>query len=89
MLWETNQSRSLLHERLSPVNFGDYRSLNQVFEDAAAWRYPQVNLTAPDHEPLRVRAVCRRDFRLYPACAPGGRRQRCRRSACRVAAAVS
>jgi len=37
MLWENNQSRSLSHERLSPVNFGDYRSLTQVFEDAAAW----------------------------------------------------
>jgi predicted permease len=57
MLWETNRSRSLPHERLSPVNFGDYRSLTHVFEDAAAWWYPQVNLTAPDREPLRVRAV--------------------------------
>src|SRR5215213_7283275 len=57
MLWETNSSRSLPHERLSPVNFGDYRSLTQVFEDAAAWWYPQVNLTALDREPLRVRAV--------------------------------
>jgi len=57
MLWENNQSRSLSHERLSPVNFSDYRSLTQVFEDAAAWWYPQVNLTAIGREPLRVRAV--------------------------------
>ena len=36
MLWETNGARSLLHERLSPVNFGDYRALTQVFDAAAA-----------------------------------------------------
>ena len=57
MLWETNHARSLTHERLSPVNFGDYRALAQVFEDAAAWWYPQVNLTAVGREPMRVKAV--------------------------------
>jgi putative ABC transport system permease protein len=56
MLWETI-SRDRFPTSLSPVNFGDYRSLAQVFEDAAAWWYPQVDLTAPDREPLRVRAV--------------------------------
>ena len=57
MLWETNGARSLLHERLSPVNFGDYRALTQVFDAAAAWWYPQINLTEPGREPLRLRAV--------------------------------
>ena len=57
MLWETNGARSLLHERLSPVNFGDYRALTQVFDAASAWWYPQINLTEPGREPLRLRAV--------------------------------
>ena len=37
MVWETNDAKGLLHERLSPVNFIDYRGLSQVFDDAAAW----------------------------------------------------
>jgi predicted permease len=57
MVWETNSSRSLAHERLSPVNFGDYRALTHVFEDAAAWWYPQLNLTEAGREPVRVKAV--------------------------------
>ena len=57
MVWETNETKGLSHERLSPVNFGDYRNLTQVFEDAAAWWYPQVNLTEPGHDPLRVNTV--------------------------------
>ena len=36
MVWETNDSKSLAHERLSPVNFMDYRGLSQVFDDATA-----------------------------------------------------
>jgi putative ABC transport system permease protein len=57
MLWETNPSRALTHEPISPVNFGDYRSLAHVFDDAAAWWYPQINLTAIGREPLRVRTI--------------------------------
>src|SRR5688572_6156809 len=57
MIWETNAPRALPHEPLSPVNFGDYRALTHVFDDAAAWWYPQINLTEVGHEPLRVRAV--------------------------------
>jgi putative ABC transport system permease protein len=57
MLWETNDAKSLTHERLSPVNFMDYRGLTQVFEDAAAWWYPQLTLTETGREPLRVNAV--------------------------------
>ena len=57
MVWETNDTKGLSHERLSPVNFMDYRALPQVFEDAAAWWYPQLNLTETGREPLRVNAV--------------------------------
>jgi putative ABC transport system permease protein len=57
MVWETNDAKALTHERLSPVNFGDYRGLTQVFEDAAGWWYPQVNLTETGRDPLRVSAV--------------------------------
>jgi predicted permease len=57
MLWETNDGKGLPHERLSPVNFMDYRGLSQVFEDAAAWWYPQLTVTETGHEPLRVSAI--------------------------------
>ncbi len=56
MIWETSDSKGLTHERLSPVNFGDYRALT-VFDDAAGWWYPQVNLTEPGRDPMRVNAV--------------------------------
>ena len=39
------------------MNFDDYRDLSQVFEDAAAWWYPQLTLTETGHDPLRVNAV--------------------------------
>ena len=35
-IWDTNRLEGLSHERLSPVNFMDYRVM-QSFEDAAAW----------------------------------------------------
>ena len=57
MVWEVNDGKGLSHERISPVNFLDYRGLSQVFEDAAAWWYPQLTLTEAGHEPLRVNAV--------------------------------
>src|SRR3954468_20988396 len=57
MMWETNDAKGLPHERISPVNFVDYRALSQVFEDAAAWWYPQLTLTEAGHEPLRVAAI--------------------------------
>src|SRR5262245_42677036 len=55
--WETNDGKGLAHERLSPVNFLDYRALSRAFEDAAAWWYPQLTLTEPGHDPLRVNAI--------------------------------
>lgn len=56
-VWETNDTKGLSHERLSPVNFMDYRALSQVFADAAAWWYPQLNLTETGRDPMRVNAV--------------------------------
>src|SRR5436190_456038 len=57
MTWEANDGKALTHERLSPVNFMDYRALSQAFDDAAAWWYPQLTLTEAGHEPMRVNAV--------------------------------
>src|SRR5262245_27223888 len=57
MVWDTNASKALTHERISPVTFHDYRNLTQVFEDAAGWWYPQVNVTETGKDPLRVNAV--------------------------------
>ena len=57
MVWEANDGKGLTHERISPVNFVDYRGLSQVFEGAAAWWYPQLTLTETGHDPLRVNAI--------------------------------
>jgi putative ABC transport system permease protein len=57
MVWDTNDGKRLAHERISPVTFGDYRGLTQVFQDAAGWWYPQINLTEPGRDPMRVNAV--------------------------------
>src|SRR5882724_6321687 len=57
MVWEANDGKGLPHERLSPVNFVDYRGLSQVFEDAAAWWYPQLTLTETGRDPQRVSAI--------------------------------
>src|SRR6266850_1686718 len=57
MVWEVNDAKGLTHERISPVNFGDYRGLSQVFDDAAAWWYPQLTLTETGHDPMRVSAI--------------------------------
>jgi predicted permease len=54
--WDTNHEQGLSHEPLSPVNFLDYRDLD-VFEDAAAWWRPDVNLTDPGLDPVRVTTV--------------------------------
>lgn len=57
MLWEANHAKALEHQLISPVNFGDYRALTNVFSDAAAWWRPQINLTDDAGEPVRVNAV--------------------------------
>ena len=56
-LWAGNQEKGLGHEPVSPVNFVDYRGLDQVFADAAAWWRPEFALTQPGLEPMRVDAV--------------------------------
>ncbi len=57
MLWETDREQNLTHDRVSPVNFMDYRSLDRVFEDAAAWWIPELNLADEAGDPIRVNAV--------------------------------
>lgn len=57
MVWETNHAKALEHEPISPVNFGDYRALTNVFSDAAAWWRPQINLTDDAGQPARVNAI--------------------------------
>lgn len=56
-LWEMNTAEGLDHERLSPVNFIDYRQLTGIFEDAAAWWHPEVNLTDDAGDPVRVTTI--------------------------------
>ncbi|HUE85283.1 MAG TPA: ADOP family duplicated permease [Vicinamibacterales bacterium] len=55
-LWDTNAEQGLSHDPISPVNFMDYRAL-PVFEDAAAWWRPGINLVDPGMDPVRVRTI--------------------------------
>jgi putative ABC transport system permease protein len=57
MIWDTNLEKALQHEPVSPVTFLDYRSLDQVFIDAAVWWRPEMTLVQPGLEPLRIDAV--------------------------------
>src|SRR5690349_777588 len=56
-IWETNAEKALPKERLSPVNFMDYRALNTAFADSAAWWRPEISLYRPGSEPVRVSAI--------------------------------
>ena len=56
-IWETNVEKALPRERMSPVNFMDYRGIESVFADAAGWWRPDVNLAEPGTEPVRVNTV--------------------------------
>ncbi|HVZ48284.1 MAG TPA: ABC transporter permease [Gemmatimonadaceae bacterium] len=57
-IWETNTSKGLEHEPVSPVNFGDYRALDATFVSATAWWHPEYNLTDQSGgDPMRVSSV--------------------------------
>ncbi|MGE3191400.1 MAG: ABC transporter permease, partial [Vicinamibacterales bacterium] len=55
-IWDTNAGQALSHDPVSPVNFMDQRDL-PVFEDAAAWWRPGVNLVDPGLDPARVNTI--------------------------------
>lgn len=56
-IWESNAEKALPKERLSPVNFMDYRGIESVFADAAGWWRPEVNLADPGTDPVRVNTI--------------------------------
>ena len=55
-IWDTNAEKAAGHDPISPVNFMDVRAL-PVFEDAAAWWRPGINLVDPGLEPARVTTI--------------------------------
>lgn len=55
-LWDANIEQGLQHDPISPVNFMDDRAL-PVFQDAAAWWRPSVNLVDPGQDPVRVNTI--------------------------------
>jgi predicted permease len=55
-IWDTNLGEGHVHDPISPVNFSDQRDL-PVFEDAAAWWRPGVNLVDPGLDPIRVNTI--------------------------------
>ena len=57
MLWDENQTEEIERSQISPVNFMDYRALPGVFDDAAAWWRPEVNLVDEFGDPIRVSTV--------------------------------
>ena len=56
-IWEAHAEKGLPKERLSPVNFMDYRATRSAFAEAAAWWRPEINLAEPGLEPVRVSTI--------------------------------
>ena len=87
-IWDTNAEKAAIHDPISPVNFMDVRAL-PVFEDAAAWWRPGINLVDPGLEPARVidHRGQRQPVRAPRREAAGRRRLPRRRAAVRAARA--
>jgi predicted permease len=56
-IWESNVEKGLPKERLSPVNFMDYRDTTAAFADAAGWWRPEINLSDPGADPVKVTTI--------------------------------
>jgi predicted permease len=56
-IWDSNAEKALPKERISPVTFMDERNATAVVADAAAWWRPEINLSQPGADPVRVSAI--------------------------------